>query len=124
MAVRALVFETYGRLGGEGTKLLRDLVATAAANGQCSPHAVGRWRTQLERVLLTALADTYLRALGSRASEPPLLLAEWSVCSSVCLEMLALRLSCEGSSDRGRDRDRDRGRGRDSDSDSDSDSDR
>ena len=32
MAVRALVFETYGRLGGEGTKLLRDLVATAAAN--------------------------------------------------------------------------------------------
>ena len=29
-------------------KLLRDLVTTAAANGQCSPHAVGRWRTQLE----------------------------------------------------------------------------
>ena len=37
MAVRALVFETYGRLGGVGTKLLRDLVTTAAANGQCSP---------------------------------------------------------------------------------------
>ena len=34
MAVRALVFETYGRLGGEGTKLLRDLVKTTAANGQ------------------------------------------------------------------------------------------
>ena len=33
--VRSLVFETHGRLGGEGTKLLRDLVA----NGQCSPHA-------------------------------------------------------------------------------------
>ena len=81
MAVRSLVFETYGRLGGEGTKLLRDLVTTVAANGQCSPHAVGRWRTQLERVLLTAQADTYLRALGSRvaerpAAEPPLLLAE------------------------------------------------
>ena len=56
-AVRPLVFDTYGRLGGEGTKLLRDLVATAAANGRCSPHAVGRWRTQLERVLLTAQAD-------------------------------------------------------------------
>ena len=41
MPVRPLVFETHGRLGGEGTKLLRDLVATAAANGQCSPHAVG-----------------------------------------------------------------------------------
>ena len=70
-AVRPLVFETYGRLGGEGTKLLCDLVTTAAANGQCSPHAVGRWRTQLERVLLTAQADTYLRALGSRAAERP-----------------------------------------------------
>ena len=80
-AVRSLVFETFGRLGGEGTKLLRDLVATAAANGQCSPHAVGRWRTQLERVLLTAQADTYLRALGYRVAErpaavPPLLPAE------------------------------------------------
>ena len=42
MAVRALVFGTCGRLGGEGTKLLRDLVTTAAGNGQCSPHAVGR----------------------------------------------------------------------------------
>ena len=31
-AVRSLVFETFRRLGGEGTKLLRDLVATAAAN--------------------------------------------------------------------------------------------
>ena len=81
MAVRALVFETYERLGGEGNKLLCDLVTMAAAKGQCSPHAVGRWRTQLERVLLTAQADTYLRALGSRvaerpAAEPPLLLAE------------------------------------------------
>ena len=80
-AVRSLVFETHGRLSGEGTKLLRDLETTAAANGQCSPHAVGRWRTQLVRVLLTAQADTYLRALGSRAAErpaaePPLLLAE------------------------------------------------
>ena len=77
MAVRALVFETYGRLGGEGTKLLRDLVTKAATNGQCSPHAVGRWRTQLERVLLTAQADTYLRALSPKVAErPPLLLAE------------------------------------------------
>ena len=81
MAVRALVFETFGRLDGGGTKLLRDLVTTVAANGQCSPHAFGRWRTQLERVLLTAQADAYLRALGSRvaerpAAEPPLLLAE------------------------------------------------
>ena len=70
-AVRALVFETYGRLGGEGTKLLSDLVTTAAANGQYSPHAVGRWRTQLERVLLTAQTDTYLRAVGSRVAERP-----------------------------------------------------
>ena len=46
--VRSLIFETYGRLGGEGTKLLRELVTTAATSGQCSPHAVGWWRTQLE----------------------------------------------------------------------------
>ena len=60
MAEGAFVFETCGRLGGEGAKLLRDSVTAAAASGQCSPHAVGRWRTQLERVLLTAQADTYL----------------------------------------------------------------
>ena len=35
MAVRALVFETCGRLGGEGTKLLRDLVNTAAGKILC-----------------------------------------------------------------------------------------
>ena len=51
-----------------GIKLLQDLVATAAANGNCSPHAVVRWRTQQERVLLSAKADTFLRALGSRAA--------------------------------------------------------
>ena len=33
MAVGALVFETYGGLGSEGTKLLRDLVTTAVSNG-------------------------------------------------------------------------------------------
>ena len=87
-AVLSWVFETYGRLGVEGTKLRPDLVPTSAANGQCSPHAVGRWRTQLDRVLLSAQADTYLRAPASRvaerpAAEPPLLLAEWSVHSSV-----------------------------------------
>ena len=51
--VRPLVFETCGRLGEDGTKLLRDSVTTAAATGQCSMHADGRWRTKLERVLLT-----------------------------------------------------------------------
>ena len=80
-AVRSLAFETCGTLGGQGTKLLRDFVTTATANGQCSPHAVGRWRTELEREMLTAQADTNLRALGSRvaerpAAEPPLLMAE------------------------------------------------
>ena len=80
VAVRALVFETHGSRGRKDTKLLRDLVTTAAANGQCSPDAVGRWRTQLERVLKTAQAGTYLRALGSRvaerpAAQPPLLSA-------------------------------------------------
>ena len=59
----SLVFETHGRLGGDGTKLLREL---AAANVHCSPHAAVRLRTHLERMLLSTQADTYLRALGSR----------------------------------------------------------
>ena len=54
--------------GPTGIKLIRDLVATVAANGNCRPHDVGRWRTQLERVLLSAEANTFLRALGSRAT--------------------------------------------------------
>ena len=33
-ALSALLLETHGRLGGDGTKLLRDLVTTAAANGR------------------------------------------------------------------------------------------
>ena len=41
---------------------------TAVANGDCGPHAVGRWRTQLERVLLSPEAETFLRALGSRVA--------------------------------------------------------
>ena len=38
----------------------RDLLTTAVANGQCRPHAIGRWRTQLEPVLLSAEPDTFL----------------------------------------------------------------
>ena len=75
--------KTKGRLGGEGNKLLRDLVTAAAANGQCSPHAVARWRTQLERVLLTAQADAYLRPLGCRVAERPA--AGRVGCASFCL---------------------------------------
>ena len=63
-----MVYETYGKVCPTGIKLLEDLVATAAANGNRSPHAVVRWRTQQERVLLSAKADTFLRALGSRAA--------------------------------------------------------
>ena len=37
MAVRALVFETYGRLGGEGTKLLRDLVTNGGGKWTVQP---------------------------------------------------------------------------------------
>ena len=62
---RPLVYEIYGRLGSVGIKLSRDPVTTAPATCNCSPHALGRWRTQLERVLLSAEADTSLRALGS-----------------------------------------------------------
>ena len=47
------VLETDGRLDGEGSRLLRDQVTIAAATG-LSPHAVGRWRTRMERVLVSA----------------------------------------------------------------------
>ena len=82
--VKPLVFEIR-KIGRRGHQVAADFVTTTeAANGQCSPHAVGRWRTQLERVLPTAQADTYLRALRSKvaqrpAAEPPLLLAEQRV---------------------------------------------
>ena len=82
MAVRPLVFETCGRLGGEGTKLLRDLVTTAPLKGQCSPDAVGRWRTQLERVLLAAQDTCECWVLDSQSDlllKPRLPLAEQSV---------------------------------------------
>ena len=78
---RALVFETHGRLGGDGTALLRDLVTTAAAIGQCSPFAVGRWRYQLRRhTCLRALSTRVatLSAAGPPAREHPLLLVETS----------------------------------------------
>ena len=87
---------------------MRDLVTTAAAKKQCSLHAVGRWRTQLERVLLSQ-ADTYMRALGSRGSAgrptsaAPLLEAGWSVCFSFISGYAVTRLICEVTSDRDRD---------------------
>ena len=92
MAVRPLVFETYGRLGGEGIKLLRDLQRRQLTDSAARTLSEAGG-PQLERVPLTAQADTFLRALGSTAAErpaaePPLLLAEWGVCSSVwrCLQ--------------------------------------
>ena len=111
-AVRSLVFQTNGRLGGEGTKLLRDLVATAAANGQCSPHAVGRWdpagASAADCTSRHILASAGIQSCGATCC--------WASSAAgradraqFCLEVLALRLSCEGSS--GRDRDRDRGFG-------------
>ena len=59
--------ETIGHLGKDGTTLIRDLVTTAAARGLCSPHAVTRWRCQLQRLLVAAEGDTKFRALSLRA---------------------------------------------------------
>ena len=52
VGVRSLVFETDGRLGGEGIKLLRDLVTTGGGEWAVQPH--------------TLLEDG---ALGSRVAE-------------------------------------------------------
>ena len=59
--------QTYGRLGGEGTKLLCDLMAIAAANGQ-SDDGGPNWK---ECRLLHK--QTHAKR---PAHEPPLLLAE------------------------------------------------
>ena len=66
-AVRSLVFETYGRLGGEGAKLLRDLVAKAAANGQCSPRAVG---TKMEDPAGASFADLHKQTHTCERRDP------------------------------------------------------
>ena len=63
MAVRALVFERLMEdCAARAPSCCVNLVTTAAENGQCSPHAVGRWRTHLERVLLTAQANIFSSA--------------------------------------------------------------
>ena len=48
--------ESYGRLDGEVIKLLRDLVATAVANGLYSLCVVGQWGTLGSRVGATDAA--------------------------------------------------------------------
>ena len=53
------------RVWKEDSDPLRDLVMTAVAHGQRSAHALWRWRSQLEHVLLCAEPKTFLRALGS-----------------------------------------------------------
>ena len=64
-ACLAIAFESYGRLGTLSARNLRAFVAARAAAGVCSPHAARRWRTQLERSLLAAEADTWLRSLNA-----------------------------------------------------------
>ena len=90
-------------------------MTAAAANDKCSPHAVGRWRTQLERVMLPADADTfYCARYGSRAAatgQPTALSSPVQEDSraffSLCWRCIQ-RHPCEGSFDRDRDRDRQR----------------
>ena len=57
VALSDLVFETHRRLGEEGTTLLRDLVTV---------QPVHAWT--MERVLVTAEADTCSRALGTQVA--------------------------------------------------------
>jgi hypothetical protein len=68
-AVRPCIFEGLGRAGTEARCLLADLVATAAACGLCSPHAVQSWQTVLERAVVWGVADNMLRSMGAQAPE-------------------------------------------------------
>ena len=60
--VEPIVYEALGRLGACGVAALRTLVSAAAAAGTCSPHAVGRWRAELERAVIFSVADNFLRS--------------------------------------------------------------
>ena len=111
VVVRSLFLETYGRQGGEGTQLLRDLVTTAVANGQLLDDGGPSWRE-------CCLADMFLRALERSGAT-----CCWDSSAADRVESVqclfiwrcppCLRLSHEGSSDR--DRDRKRGRQRQTD---------
>ena len=62
---------------GESEKTARCDSTTAAANGQCSLHATGRWRTPLERLLRSAETDTCLRARRSQVQAVGALIQRW-----------------------------------------------
>ena len=108
-AVHPSVSESYGRHGPADIKLFRDLLTITAAIGFCSPHAVGRWRTHLERVLLSAEADTSFCALGSRAAATgvlgqqaavsPFTREDWCPPCLSFVERCVVRITCEGSID-------------------------
>ena len=66
--VQPLVWETFGRMGVRSRETLRRVVTTAASGGGCNPFAAARWRTQLERAIIQAEADTYLRAMGTKVA--------------------------------------------------------
>ena len=63
--VKAIVFETQGRLGAQGAAALRDLAVATSASGQVSPRIATLWRTQLERAVIAAVADNMVRAIGA-----------------------------------------------------------
>ena len=63
--VRPIVFESQGRLGRRGVLALRELATAASSVGKVSPQIATSWRTQLERLVIAGIADTYVRAVGS-----------------------------------------------------------
>ena len=62
----------------------RDLLTTAVANGQCSPHAIGRWRTQLAAELDTFCERSAPEMLRLPRRDDPLLRLLCSRRISVC----------------------------------------
>ena len=102
--MRSLVLETYGRLGGEGNKFVRDLVTTAAGN-----RAVQPTRCWTMAGPAGAGVDVYGHlgegfARWERPTSAALLLqAEQSVSFFLSIGLAVTRLSCELTSDRDRE---------------------
>ena len=65
-AVRAIVFETQGRLGNRGQRTLKELAAAASTSSRrISPRVLGQWRLEMERAVIAAVADSLVRAAGA-----------------------------------------------------------
>ena len=62
-----IVFDSFGNMGPRTKQSLAQLADEAGTNQisqKAKPGLLGRWRTDLERIVVHAVADSVLTALG------------------------------------------------------------